>query len=95
MRRGLRDERRRAGAGRPYDLIGRVGEQYADPDDWRALIRAGRLRRIDSIAVRRPGGTAYQRAEEVPELLALFDAADAGTTSRRAHRAPRTRAPPS
>ena len=63
-------------AGRQDDLtilLGRVGEQYADPDDWRALIRAGRLRRVDSIAVRRPAGTTYQRADTVPELAALFE----------------------
>jgi hypothetical protein len=74
-------------------LIGRVGEQYADPDDWRALIAAGRLRRFDSIAVRRPIGTVYQRAEDVPELAALFDAFDAGAPPPPPSRAPEPVAP--
>jgi hypothetical protein len=82
-------------AGRQDDLIillGRVGEQYADPDDWRALIRAGRLRRMDSIAARRPTGTTYQRADAVPELAALFEEEEA-TPRAAASPAPPT-APP-
>ena len=62
-------------AGGPVVLLGQ-GEQYDDPDDWRELMRARRIRRGVEVAVRRDGLTALHRPENVPELAAVLDAVD-------------------
>lgn len=62
-------------AGAPVVLLGQ-GEQYEDPDDWRELIRARRIRRGLELSVRRDGVTTLVRPEDVPELAAVLDVVD-------------------
>lgn len=59
----------------PVVLLGQ-GEQYADPADWRELIRTRRIRRGVELPVRRHGLTTLRRPEDVPELVAVLDAVD-------------------
>ena len=59
----------------PVVLLGQ-GEQYADPDDWRELIRTRRIRRGVELLIRRDGVTTLLRPEEAPELAAVLDAVD-------------------
>ena len=59
--------------GRVSIFVGRRGARTSDTSEWRALIRDERLRRTDTVAVRREGETTWMPAGEVPELKALFD----------------------
>jgi uncharacterized membrane protein YhaH (DUF805 family) len=52
--------------------VGQAGEKYSDPEDWRDLVREGRLRAETVIALRRGGELLHQRAGEAPELASLF-----------------------
>lgn len=63
--------------GRVSIFVGRRGARTSDPEEWLALIRDERLRRTDTVAVRRDGETAWTPAGDVPELRPLFDQAEA------------------
>lgn len=59
--------------GRVSIFVGRRGARTSDPEEWLALIRDERLRRADTVAVRRDGDTVWAPAGDVPELRPLFD----------------------